>query len=75
MPNIITIKEFQIITKNQRTEISYTHRADRHIIVIERIVTYKEMLAIIDILKFNDNWDMIIYNICDYITDAKLKRK
>ena len=73
--NNLEIKNFIIEFKNNRTEISYKNRPDKGIITIEHTLTEKEFKNVQEILKFNENWDMVIYLICDYLTDSRIKYK
>lgn len=71
----LEIKNFIVEFKNKRTEISCKDRPDKGIITIEHILTEKELKNVQEILKFNENWDMIVYLVCDYLTDSRIKYK
>lgn len=73
--NSVEIKNFIIESKNNRTEISYKDRSDKGIITIEHALTEKEFKNVQEILKFNENWDMIVYLVCDYLSDSRIKYK
>lgn len=73
--NNLEIKNFIIESKNNRTKISYKDRPDKGIITIEHTLNEKEFKNVQEILTFNNNWDMITYLICDYLTDSRIKYK
>ena len=71
--NIEKINQFIVKNNRRKLTIELENRPDKGYLYIDRALTDFKLNRVREILRFNDNWDLVVYIILDYITDFKIK--